>query len=874
MSTQEHVPPVLGLALLALAAVGRAASAGEEAGERGPIARAGRALAERYGAAYEPVDAKAEARFAPSTLPIDAAKLANPEALDSLGLGAEARKTLLERGFVLLLREGRGAEDDVVEHYQRLARLELPLYVTADSVLHLYHVQFDELLRGLEERELADDLERLLAAMRKRFAEAYEVAAEKMAHPVYAAGLRKACAFVATAERLLMDRSGERDRVAEARAKLEALAFSPDWGERARFFSEYGDVRTVLQALNATLPDAERVEADVLDYPGDEGIDALRKLCERYETEAAKRGGGASLKLPGDVEPLVAAEVEQVRARKGPSASAIFTYEEDFSQYIPRGHYTRSEKLKRYFLAMMYLGRLTFLVKGGEPYGPAAPYLVPADEAHAQTVAAALLAGALHECKVAGGGAGGERAAIDVWWRIYGLTGFFVGLADDLTAPEYAGAIRRALEVVEREGRGDTAGRIEAGRLCDDAAYARLKLEVARLRPPSIYSGTGGVTYLDPKALQGSPSPEVVDRALEKTQGFRLMGQRFTPDGYIHGRLVQPTVGRFTSEKDRVRAPFTMAVIQGAPRRAFPRGLDIAATLLGSRRAKAILADLDDSTYEGYAEEAARLEKDVAALTPADWNGNLYYAWLHALRGLVGVEYGKGYPAYMQGDAWATKELATALGSWSQLRHDTILYVKQPYGMAAGSAMRPPKREPTGHVEPVPELYGRLLALARFTRKVIDQEKALDEQARERLAATEELLAKLLDLARVELSGKALSKEDADWIKGFAYRLDSATVGADSDSLLTTLVADIFTDANTRQVVQVATGNLAVLAVASPNPDGTFDVAAGPAFTTYEFKHPAADRLTDEAWREMLEKGKGQPDLLADWARPLYVGDE
>ena len=33
---------------------------------------------------------------------------------------------------------------------------------------------------------------------------------------------------------------------------------------------------------------------------------------------------------------------------------------EDYSQYIPRGHYTRSEELKKYFKAMMWYGRLTF----------------------------------------------------------------------------------------------------------------------------------------------------------------------------------------------------------------------------------------------------------------------------------------------------------------------------------------------------------------------------------------------------------------------------------------------------------------------------------------------------------------------------------
>ncbi|MHA2004491.1 MAG: DUF3160 domain-containing protein, partial [Candidatus Thorarchaeota archaeon] len=34
-------------------------------------------------------------------------------------------------------------------------------------------------------------------------------------------------------------------------------------------------------------------------------------------------------------------------------------YREDFTQFVPRGHYTRSETLERYFLAMMWYGRVS-----------------------------------------------------------------------------------------------------------------------------------------------------------------------------------------------------------------------------------------------------------------------------------------------------------------------------------------------------------------------------------------------------------------------------------------------------------------------------------------------------------------------------------
>ena len=64
--------------------------------------------------------------------------------------------------------------------------------------------------------------------------------------------------------------------------------------------------------------------------------------------------------------------------------SPIFTYAEDYSQYLPRGHYTRSMRLKNYFLAMMWHGRMTFLLTGGDEGS-----IVSAEEATVQTAAAA-----------------------------------------------------------------------------------------------------------------------------------------------------------------------------------------------------------------------------------------------------------------------------------------------------------------------------------------------------------------------------------------------------------------------------------------------------------------------------------------------------
>jgi hypothetical protein len=87
---------------------------------------------------------------------------------------------------------------------------------------------------------------------------------------------------------------------------------------------------------------------------------------------------------------MVAEELALIEARAGFSASPIFGYDEDYSQYVPRGHYTRSETLERYFKAMMWYGRLSMLLKGGDDA------IISEEEARIQTLQAALIAGTLY----------------------------------------------------------------------------------------------------------------------------------------------------------------------------------------------------------------------------------------------------------------------------------------------------------------------------------------------------------------------------------------------------------------------------------------------------------------------------------------------
>ena len=74
-------------------------------------------------------------------------------------------------------------------------------------------------------------------------------------------------------------------------------------------------------------------------------------------------------KAPAVVQPLVNQELALINAADKMAISPVMGVMEDYTQYKPRGHYTRSETFKRYFLAMMWYGRAGFVVSGEKSPG-------------------------------------------------------------------------------------------------------------------------------------------------------------------------------------------------------------------------------------------------------------------------------------------------------------------------------------------------------------------------------------------------------------------------------------------------------------------------------------------------------------------------
>lgn len=674
-------------------------------------------------------------------LPLEAADVANWQEVDAaLSLSSGAEALLAENGFVVVENHLGPAGADMVRPYAALKEEGVPVFVSTDSLLHLYHIQFDETMRAVEEETLYDDLYALDSALLTGSMETYE-------------------------------RSGGEAKEA---ARRNAVYFG------------------VAQSLLA--PTAEQVG----DGTGFEAGDV-----ERY---------GAA--VPEAIAPDVEAELALIRSHAGLAPSPLFTYDEDYSQYVPRGHYTRSERLKNYFLAMMWHGRMAFLLNGT---------LVSPEDARVQTIAAAQVSAAL----------AADPALMERWDRIYTTTSFYAGYSDDLGPRDYL----KAMDALFGGPKTDLSA--------DEVAA--LQRELSTYRAPAIYGGTADCY---------ASTPEEARACLNATQGFRFMGQRFLLDSYIFSELVYPYTGAFTGNG----TPFTLHT--GG--RSIPTALDVMA-LLGSERADAILDETEDSSYEHYDAIATRLAGELPRNESA-WNRNLAIGWLYALQPLL-ADFGEGYPTFMQTTAWQEKELTTSLASWTELRHDTILYAKQSYTMGKGMAYLPPEQEVAGYVEPVPDLYHRLLALTVTTREGLEDLDALDETSESRLRSLESVLARLEEISVKELEGEALTADDEAFIRGVGASLDRLVAGVDEDGMATAIVADVHADPYDDLVLEEGVGYVDLVVVACPDPDGRPFLAAGPVFSYYEFTVPLSGRLTDEAWQEMLAADPpDRPGWTADYA--------
>lgn len=307
---------------------------------------------------------------------------------------------LLQNGFVVKPSHYK----QIYDVYNECGLEDIPVFVTTDAVLHTFHILYDYMLRILEVRRFAQELDHLNKALLARSIEQYNAATDV---EVYEAA-RRNVAYLTVGNALL-------------------------------------DSSTI---------------------------------------------------IPESVRSLVESELSLISAHSGFSSSPIFTYLEDYSQYVPRGHYTRNSILKRYFRSMMWYGRMTFAMIPEENWDFTCQY----------TRGALLLVQALNAIEI------DDKPAMDVWSSIYDPTVFFVGKMDDLNIYQYTNL---------------------AFQIYGDDFLILAPDDIGQIDLLSAFVSAASQL---PDPLIPSPMPGTTPK------GFRFMGQRFIPDSYMFAQLVTPLI--------------------------------------------------------------------------------------------------------------------------------------------------------------------------------------------------------------------------------------------------------------------------------------------------------------------------------------------
>jgi hypothetical protein len=652
---------------------------------------------------YTPVETSLPQRHEGYTLPLS---LDDVPHLDLSGLDPAQQGLLAENGFVVVPSDYR----EFYALYQDAHDQQRPLFVSTDSVLHVYHLLFDKVLRTAEDEYFNADLVKLTQGML--------------------------------------------------------------WASEQQ-----------LDALRGT----------TLEEPARRNVAYFAVALKLLDPSA---------EVPEEVSQEVTQELALIEGHEGFAPSSILPgYEEDYSQYVPRGHYTANENRQRYFKAMMWYGRINFRLKELD-----------------ETRSALLIVQALSRVAIDG------EPASQLWARIYEPTVFFVGATDDLNIHDYQQLMEEVYGAVPED----------PAVFADDALLSSFVAAARELPPPQINSMWVWVGQ-DQK---------------EETQGFRLMGQRFVIDAYIFQQLIY----------DKVQD------------RCLPKGLDVFAAM-GSEEAYQLLDDMGETQYPRYVEQMDKIRGEIAALEMDSWTQNLYWSWLYSLRSIIEPK-DEPYPAFMRTQAWSHKDLHAALGSWTELKHDTILYAKQAY--AKLTAM-PPQAAVRGYVEPNPEAYARLLALTRMTRDGLDQRGLLSTDDRDSLEQLEQLLLSLKTIAEKELQGETLSDSEYEVISSYGDSLEALTIaaadkadlGGSVDEHDAALVADVATDPNSGSVLEEGVGRINQIFVVA-EVGGQLSLTQGGVFSYYEFSWPMSDRLTDEAWRDLLDSGQApaRPEWTSSFISP------
>lgn len=389
-----------------------------------------------------------------------------------------------------------------------------------------------------------------------------------------------------------------------------------------------------------------------------------------------------------------------------------------------------------------------------------------------------------------------EICCAELWAKIYQPTVQYVGLSDDIDV--------FTLNSLRKEVFGEQENPEVFN---DDKYYDALLQAVKALPEPQIKAN---LSYLNtPTGKQ-----------------FRYMGQRYILDSEVMQTLIENDL------------------------RPYPSALDVMG-VLGSTTAEKLLFNYykPQEDWPEYEKRYNELKEKTAGYGSELWSRNLYNGWVWSIQeSLTEFDPNSGMPYFMTTPAWKYKSLNTALGSYTELKHDTVLYGKQAVAEAGGDI----DYARYHYIEPNVPLYSKLLYLTDNTIKVLEDQGMMNDKLAEGASRYRELLNMLITCSIKELNNEKLSEEEYNELLSYGGKMEGISryflegiTGDDytSGEITDMLVTDVATCRNT--YVSLGTGYFDEIYVVVPV-DGKLFLARGSVYSHYEFISDT--RLTDEEW--------------------------
>lgn len=337
--------------------------------------------------------------------------------------------------------------------------------------------------------------------------------------------------------------------------------------------------------------------------------------------------------------------------------------------------------------------------------------------------------------------------------------------------------------------------------------------------------------------------------AKDKTAGFIFFGEKFTLDSWFFDQYTAGSAETESSYKPWVQSALMVAdTFLNTP--TTTRFAKLWLTTFAQR------FGITQEQIDGYDKVKAEVQNN-SILTSFDLGATLYHAWIHML-GLLFMPGGDNIPYFMLDPLYQDKLLTTYLGSYTELKHDTLLYVKQAYAEMGGgggddctfSVTPPALPVPKGYVEPNIDVIDQLLSLTQETSSFFTGDaytkfgEYLTLVKRIAVAQTKNDKVSDADFEALRLSYDTLTAITTPQ-KLFGQPLQKERRGS--------IIADIFTSGKYGPLYE-AVGRPYLMALMVNDVNGP-RVVLGPVFSHYEFYpeqvpfNPTAGRFTDQDWQ-------------------------